>query len=150
MFKNCTALTTISHNLLPATTLANYCYEGMFSGCTSLTTAVILPATTLTTGCYRFMFQYCSSLLELPALYATILPDYCYDYMFTQKTSSFYFKIYNDVNSVDYKLPYSGTITQSYANSIHIFGYDGYNIDLDINTQYRICRSDNILITVIE
>ncbi|MBQ6029125.1 MAG: hypothetical protein IJL24_06325, partial [Treponema sp.] len=33
--------------LLPATTLANSCYSGMFSGCTSLTAAPSLPATTL-------------------------------------------------------------------------------------------------------
>ena len=33
--------------VLPATTLADYCYNSMFSGCRSLTTAPELPATTL-------------------------------------------------------------------------------------------------------
>mgnify|MGYP007037161597 CR=1 FL=1 len=34
VFQNCTSLTTAPE--LPATTLANYCYNYMFSGCTSL------------------------------------------------------------------------------------------------------------------
>ena len=37
---------------LPATTLADSCYSGMFNGCTSLTTAPTLPATTLANYCY--------------------------------------------------------------------------------------------------
>ena len=47
---------------LPATTLADECYNGMFCLCTSLTTAPALPATTLADGCYAFMFQGCTSL----------------------------------------------------------------------------------------
>ena len=50
MFSNCTSLTSAPS--LPATTLADYCYEDMFYGCTSLTTAPSLPATTLATNCY--------------------------------------------------------------------------------------------------
>jgi hypothetical protein len=34
MFRGCTSLTTAPS--LPATTLADYCYDGMFSGCTNL------------------------------------------------------------------------------------------------------------------
>ncbi len=48
--------------LLPATTLAKSCYEGMFSGCTSLQTAPVLPATTLAESCYYAMFYGCTSL----------------------------------------------------------------------------------------
>jgi hypothetical protein len=41
MFWGCTSLTTAPE--LPATTLANYCYEGMFHGCTSLTNVATVP-----------------------------------------------------------------------------------------------------------
>ena len=47
---------------LPATTLADYCYHEMFSGCTSLNKAPKLPATTLAEKCYYGMFSGCSNL----------------------------------------------------------------------------------------
>ena len=72
---------------LPATTLANGCYNCMFQGCTSLTTAPELPATILTTNCYRYMFQGCTSLTVMPELLATTLADYCYASMFSGCTS---------------------------------------------------------------
>ena len=50
--------------LLPAETLTNDCYNSMFYGCSSLTTAPKLPATTLTSGCYNSMFYLCSNLAE--------------------------------------------------------------------------------------
>ena len=53
-------------NLLPATTLAENCYQYMFNGCSSLTTLPKLPATTLPRYCYYNMFEYCSSLVETP------------------------------------------------------------------------------------
>ena len=67
---------------LPATTLAEYCYFGMFSGCTGLTEAPELPATTLAYGCYSMMFYGWTSLTEAPKLPATTLADYCYFGMF--------------------------------------------------------------------
>jgi len=79
---------TSAENLsLPATTLADYCYQHMFNGCTSLTTAPELPATTLTTYCYTNMFQGCTSLTTAPELPATVLAMYCYGYMFDGCTS---------------------------------------------------------------
>ena len=66
MFQNCTGLTTLPSNLLPATTLTDSCYNGMFKGCTRLTTIPKLPATTLTDSCYYDMFNGCSSLVEIP------------------------------------------------------------------------------------
>ena len=68
--------------LLPATTLADYCYDAMFEGCTELITAPELPATTLANDCYRYMFCYCTKLTTAPELPATTLADYCYDSMF--------------------------------------------------------------------
>ena len=49
------------------------CYNGLFSGCTSLTTAPSLPATTLSESCYQNMFNGCTSLTSAPELPATTL-----------------------------------------------------------------------------
>lgn len=38
----------------------------MFEGCSSLTTLPNLPATTLADNCYECMFKGCSSLVEIP------------------------------------------------------------------------------------
>ncbi len=85
MFYGCTSLTQAP--VLPATTLANGCYNSMFYGCTSLAQAPALPATTMAAYCYSFMFQDCTSLAQAPALPATTLADYCYSYMFYGCTS---------------------------------------------------------------
>ena len=80
MFSGCTSLTTAP--TLPATTLADYCYHGMFKGCTSLTTAPTLPATTLASDCYSYMLSGCTSLTTAPELSATTLAFECYNSMF--------------------------------------------------------------------
>jgi hypothetical protein len=85
MFDGCVSLTTAPE--LPATTLANYCYRNMFNGCTSLTTVPELPATTLENGCYRNMFSGCTSLTTAPELPATTLALYGYYNMFFGCTS---------------------------------------------------------------
>ena len=80
MFRDCISLTTAPE--LPATTLAQYCYASMFNGCTNLTAAPELPATTLANNCYQTMFYGCTSLTTAPELPATTLADRCYQYMF--------------------------------------------------------------------
>ena len=90
MFSNCTSLTTAP--VLPATTLANECYMGMFMACTSLTTAPELPATTLASGCYTSMFSNCTSLTTAPELPATTLASGCYSEMFYVCTNLNYIK----------------------------------------------------------
>ena len=85
MFKDCKSLTAAP--VLPATTLANDCYENMFMVCTSLTTAPELPATTLAKWCYRNMFYKCTSLINAPVLPATTLANNCYNGMFYGCTS---------------------------------------------------------------
>ena len=86
MFGNCTSLVT-APSILPATTLAEGCYDGMFFGCTSLVTVPVLPATTLAPGCYSCMFVGCTSLVTAPELPATTLGNYCYNQMFKGCTS---------------------------------------------------------------
>ena len=85
MFTNCTSLTQAP--ALPATTLADGCYYSMFQNCTNLTQAPALPATTLANYCYRNMFQGCTSLTQAPALPATTLATNCYAGMFYNCTS---------------------------------------------------------------
>ena len=85
MFHSCKSL--INAPELPATTLANYCYQYMFYGCTNLTTAPTLPSTTLAGACYEGMFQGCTKLTTAPALPATTLKTYCYNSMFRDCTS---------------------------------------------------------------
>lgn len=70
---------------LPATTLAEDCYNSMFSHCTGLTQAPALPATTLAVSCYAGMFSG-TGLTQAPALPATTLAEYCYDNMFEDCT----------------------------------------------------------------
>jgi len=82
LFKDCAGLTSAENLSLPATTLADSCYYGMFRGCTNLTTAPELPATTLVDWCYAFMFDGCTNLASAPELPATVLTEYCYDGMF--------------------------------------------------------------------
>lgn len=66
--------------LLPATTLAPYCYNSMFLFCSNLTTPPTLPATTLAAYCYNNMFNQ-SGLTVAPALPATVVVDSCYKRM---------------------------------------------------------------------
>lgn len=82
LFKNNAKLTDASQLLLPATTLSNGCYYGMFSGCKHLTAAPALPATTLAEECYKYMFNGCTGLTAAPALPATQLAKECYMSMF--------------------------------------------------------------------
>ena len=85
-------LVDASNLILPATTLAEHCYEYMFYGCTSLTTAPELPATTLAQSCYYYMFHSCTSLTTAPELLVTTLIQSCYYGMFQGCTSLNYIK----------------------------------------------------------
>lgn len=85
MFSNCASLITAPK--LPATTLTTQCYNYMFNCCASLITAPILPATTLAEGCYTNMFRYCTSLTTTPELPATTLAYDCYSSMFSGCTA---------------------------------------------------------------
>ena len=80
MFYGCSAL--IEAPALPATTLAENCYCQMFYSCTALTKALELPATTLASYCYYEMFRGCSALTQAPVLPATTLASCCYEGMF--------------------------------------------------------------------
>lgn len=63
--------------LLPATTLAESCYERMFYNCTELTSAPELPATTLAKYCYADMFSGCTNLSEVKCYAEDISAELC-------------------------------------------------------------------------
>ena len=87
LFKDSTGIRSITSNFLPSPTLDAMCYNGLFSGCTSLENAPSLPATTLYVACYASMFKDCKALKVAPNLPATVLADGCYNSMFNGCTS---------------------------------------------------------------
>ena len=80
LFSYCTGLTDAGDLLLPATTLAQYCYGTMFYGCTSLTTAPELPATILVDWCYLGLFYGCTNLNYIKCLATDISATYPTNY----------------------------------------------------------------------
>lgn len=66
-FSECKYLMDASNLILPENLIDNN-FNGMFRGCTSLTTAPELPATTLTSGCYDSMFEGCTNLNYIKCL----------------------------------------------------------------------------------
>ena len=87
LFNGCTTLVSAKNLILPATTLAQNCYQFMFEDCASLVNAPELPATTLENSCYCYMFYGCTSLVNAPKLPATTLANRCYQVMFNGCTS---------------------------------------------------------------
>ena len=87
LFKSNAKLTDASGLLLPAETLTDNCYSGMFQNCTALTAAPKLPAETLAEGCYNSMFYGCTSLTTAPELKAETLAWQCYSHMFASCTA---------------------------------------------------------------
>ena len=87
LFRENANLSDASGLLLPATTLTERCYMGMFERCVNLTTAPELPATTLAISCYNSMFLYCTSLTTAPELPAPVLAPSCYYSMFSNCTN---------------------------------------------------------------
>lgn len=89
MFRNnASRLRSITNLILPATTLARYCYQYMFYGCTGLTTGPRrLPATSVGYYSYANMFQGCTSLVTPPVLCGITLGGYAYQSMFAGCTS---------------------------------------------------------------
>ena len=87
LFNSNSSLINVENLILPATTLAQYCYYEMFYCCTLLINAPELISTILTNGCYASMFEGCTSLITAPSLPATTLAQFCYSNMFNSCTS---------------------------------------------------------------
>ena len=67
---------------LPATELADYCYQWMFSSCGNLTKVPELKATDVPEGGYGYMFRSCNALTEVPAINVKTLGNYSLQGMF--------------------------------------------------------------------
>ena len=78
--------------VLPASAMTESCYRGLFSKCTTITTAPQLPAMVLADSCYKYMFEDCTSIETAPDLPAPVLVVSCYEAMFTGCTSLNYIK----------------------------------------------------------
>ena len=136
MFYGCIGLTTSP--VLPATTLQSSCYQSMFYGCTNLTTAPALPATTLAANCYRDMFRSCTSLTVAPVLPATTLANYCYQSMFYGCTKIKLSTTLTGIYDTAYRIPTTGTgITATDALASMFTATGGTFIGTpEINTTY--------------
>ena len=80
LFNGCGSLTSAPE--LPATTLRDNCYVQMFQLCNNLLKAPDLPAKTMKTSCYHYMFNGCTSITEPPKIWAETLGNYCFYGMF--------------------------------------------------------------------
>ena len=128
-------------------TMTNYCYTGMFYGCTALTTAPTLPATTLATMCYGFMFYGCSSLIQAPALPATTLASGCYANMFRDCSSLKLSSTQTGEYMVAYRIPSAGTGVTATDALTDMFTSTGgtFASTPKINTMYYLSNTNAIV-----
>lgn len=90
LFKDCTVLKSApvlySNHVI---NIADYCFYGMFYGCSNLVTPPALPSVNLSNGCYAYMFYKCEQLATAPKLPATSLTysSECYKSMFAHCNS---------------------------------------------------------------
>ena len=144
MFSGCSSL--IQAPELPATTLAANCYAFMFYECPSLIQAPELPATTLVIHCYEYMFCGCSSLIQAPELPATTLAFCCYKCMFNNCTSLKLSETKTEEYIQEYRIPSSGDGTTSVDSLDRMFYSTGGTFagTPNINTTYYL-SSDNMI-----
>lgn len=90
MFHDCSNLAS-APTILPAKTLADYCYQSLFNS-TAISTAPELPATVLALSCYNSMFRNCANLQSAPSLPAEKLAENSYYQMFYQCNKLNYIK----------------------------------------------------------
>ena len=92
--------------------MADYCFDHLFEAC-PLTTAPTLPATTLASYCYCGMFNGCKSLTTPPALPATTLAENCYEGMFSGCTGIKVSDTKVNAYSIEWRIPNAGEISSS-------------------------------------
>ena len=86
LFQACASLIK-APRFLPATIMQPLCYGSMFNQCLNLITTPKILATTSAYRCCYCMFQYCYALQEVPELLAIELAEECYAFMFNYCTS---------------------------------------------------------------
>lgn len=88
LFKRFSNLVDASNLSLPATTLTQSCYRGMFETCGELLYAPELLASQLVQDCYRYMFNSCSSLIYIKCLCDTNINDAAYTQNWVQNAKN--------------------------------------------------------------
>lgn len=129
-------IVSVSADFLPATKLAPYCYDSMFSECRSLVNAPELPATTLANRCYASMFKNCAKLNHIRMLATDISARNCLN---------------NWVDGVSS----SGTFVKSKDATWNVIGVSGipsnwkieydHNYDIGSDISFHIERIDETL-----
>ena len=164
LFHDCKA---VSFNVtLPSTTLASYCYQNMFLGCTSLETAPDLPAQKIngkyavyeqmfrgctnlkrapkisieevSSSCCARMFMGCSKLNSLPALLPKSTGVSCYQQMFDGCSSIKLSTTQEGEYVNEFRIPASGTGTSGSSGTTDMFANTGgtFTGTPTINTTY--------------
>ncbi len=101
LFKNDTGtssryckITDASRLKMPATTMLESCYEGMFHDCNLLVNGPKLVATTLAANCYKWLFYGCSALRRVEVTFSdwnddgSGNPAYTYQWMYGTTTNA--------------------------------------------------------------
>lgn len=128
--------TTVQSNEHPP--MADLCFSSFFSACTQLIEPPKLPAITLSNGCYRGMFIL-TGLTKLPALPATTLPAYCYGNMFTNCSNIKISETQVDEYINSYRIPYAGESTNTLSTQTeNMFANTGgtFNGSPELNKTY--------------
>ena len=113
-----------------ATDQARFCR--LFMGCRAMATAPNLPAETLADECYRGMFANCTNLVKAPELPAKILADDCYNSMFNgcEKLSSVTMLAPSDqIKDISYSFNswLDGAGTSAATRTLKVKNADAYN-----------------------
>ena len=88
LFYGTTTLINAKNLILPALTCTTSCYNGMFRGCTNLTTAPKLPGLYSAQDCYSSMFEGCINLEVAPEINLTDMSQTCCARMFCMSRSA--------------------------------------------------------------
>ena len=133
---------TLPEHLLPATTLADHCYDSMFGYSDYLLSVPrnFLPATTLADYCYYGMFRSCPFLEYGPDLPALTTENYCYNRMYIASPRlrgiRFFFNELNGAEPI-YKIAYPTEVL--YGNG----QYPIFVVTKDINVNFDSMNIEN-------
>ena len=117
-------ITDVSNLVLPATTLANYCYSQMFYDCTRLVESPQLLGETLASGCYEGMFEGCNNLNKITMLATDISAPGCLDYWVLNVASNGIFTKHPDMTSLpsgDSGIPNGWTVVDYIESNLITF-----------------------------
>ena len=117
----------VSANFLPATTLAESCYESMFKDCTLLETTPELPAKKLKPYCYSNMFNSCINLKNYPDLHhVQELSNYSLYFTFYNTNLNNIFLDDHIISNVPLQGAFAGTKIINFSKQLNFSGVKSY------------------------